>query len=86
MDADDLAYISAFATERDEDDAGVVMQFDCPSQPFEVFIPLSSIIAEGVKYFIENGAEFAEGKCPGEEAVVSMIWGDIHVEQQYTEV
>jgi len=76
LDADDLTWISEFATERSEDDVGVVMRFSCPSELYEVSVSLDEIIAAGVECFMNAGAEFTEGKHPDEDVRISIIWAE----------
>jgi len=74
LDTDDLSYISEFATERGKDDVGVVMRFSCESELYEVSVTLDEIVAAGVECFMKAGAEFTEGKHPGEDVRTSIIW------------
>ena len=74
LEADDLTRISEFATERGASDIGVVMRFSCPSELYEVSVSLDEIVAAGVECFMKAGAEYTEGKHPGEDVQISIIW------------
>jgi len=76
LDTDDLTRISEFATERGVSDIGVIMQFSCPSELYEVHITLDEIIASGVECFMKSGAEYTEGKHPGEDVRIGIIWAE----------